>query len=128
MKPYQHKPPPLSQDYGPCCGCGAPFGTNAPFMLIRLHMPAPVPWSGWGCAVCQLPPDGALAVICSACFEQAVLPCQAIRGPVGSKARVEIHPLAILILPPEFDHNHLLHLHYHHQLHGLDLDPADREN
>jgi hypothetical protein len=53
-------------DLGPCCMCGIP----EPQAIVMLSRRAAVPGHGWGCVVCGLPPDGAVAVLCDPCFEQ----------------------------------------------------------
>ncbi len=54
-------------DLGRCCACEkrGPDVRN----IMMLDKKAPVPGSGWGCFVCHLPPDGAVAVICDGCLE-----------------------------------------------------------
>ncbi len=37
--------------------------------IISLPKKAPIPGSGWGCFVCGLPADGAIAVVCDRCLE-----------------------------------------------------------
>lgn len=51
---------------GPCCGCEkeGPFVRN----IITLDKKAPIAGRGWGCVVCDLPSDGALAVLCDNCL------------------------------------------------------------
>jgi hypothetical protein len=50
-------------DLGICCDCQA-----APAVAIAmLARRAPVAGTGWGCVVCDLPSDGAVAVFCKAC-------------------------------------------------------------
>lgn len=56
-------------DLGPCCTCGTRSGVRNIVMLEQL---APLPGTGWGCAVCGLPADGAIAVVCDACLEQPI--------------------------------------------------------
>ncbi len=53
---------------GSCCVCGqdGPTVRN----LLNLPFKSPTPGHGWGCLVCKIPPDGALAVICDTCFQQ----------------------------------------------------------
>ena len=55
-------------DLGHCCVCrqSCPQVRN----LLTLPRRAPVPGTGWGCVVCGLPPNGAVAVVCDACLEQ----------------------------------------------------------
>lgn len=49
---------------GPCCNCGTLEGVTT---VVMLPWTAPVADQGWGCAVCGLPLDGAVAVLCGAC-------------------------------------------------------------
>jgi len=51
-------------DLGPCCVCES---TVDVWNVLMLRQKAPMPGRGWGCVVCGLPSDGALAVICNAC-------------------------------------------------------------
>lgn len=55
-----------SLNYGPCCACGREDVPTPNILMLPKH--APVPGTGWGCTVCNLPFDGALAVVCSVCF------------------------------------------------------------
>jgi len=34
-----------------------------------INHPGPTPGKGWGCFTCDLPLNGALAVLCDACFD-----------------------------------------------------------
>lgn len=54
-------------DLGPCCACEklGPDVRN----VIMLHRKGPTPGKGWGCLVCGLPLDGAVAVLCDDCLE-----------------------------------------------------------
>lgn len=65
-------------DLGPCCACGksGPTVRN----LICLDTKAPVPGTGWGCVVCGLSSDGAMAVVCDGCLEDGTSITQAIVG------------------------------------------------
>lgn len=56
-------------DLGTCCGCGCTGETVR--NLIMLQKKAPVPGTGWGCVVCGLPSDGAVAVVCNDCLARA---------------------------------------------------------
>ena len=55
-----------SYDVGPCCACECEGPTVR--NVIMLHVRAPQPGTGWGCLVCHLARDGALAVLCDACL------------------------------------------------------------
>lgn len=51
---------------GACCGCGK---TGADVLnIITLQYKAPVAGTGWGCAICELPSDGAIAITCDNCL------------------------------------------------------------
>ena len=52
-------------DLGPCCMCTGPGAIN----LVMLRRRAPVAGHGWGCVVCNLPADGATAVLCGDCMD-----------------------------------------------------------
>jgi hypothetical protein len=52
-------------DLGPCCMCSGPNAIN----ILMLPQRAPIPGTGWGCVVCGLDADGAIAVLCPDCFE-----------------------------------------------------------
>jgi hypothetical protein len=50
---------------GPCCACRTSTDTRN---LIALERRSPTPGRGWGCLVCGLPPDGAMAALCDPCL------------------------------------------------------------
>jgi hypothetical protein len=54
-------------DLGSCCACrkAGPTVRN----IVCLPVRAPVPGKGWGCFVCGLPSNGAVAVLCDTCLE-----------------------------------------------------------
>jgi len=86
-------------DMGACCNCG---GTARVRTIVLLPLRAPVPGTGWGCGVCNLPPDGAMAVLCDNCVRRGDNPQFAISGYVSSNSRV---PIDSLSLEP-FVHSH----------------------
>jgi hypothetical protein len=57
-------------DLGSCCACrkSGPTVRN----IITLPVRSPTPGFGWGCFVCNLPSDGAVAVLCDACLERGM--------------------------------------------------------
>ncbi len=76
----------LHMALGSCCACGQ----VKPGMrtIVMLDRRAPVSGFGWGCAVCGLAPDGAVAVVCDGCYDaQAPLRAVCARGP-GEDLRV----------------------------------------
>ncbi len=54
-------------DFGSCCCCER---ENKPRNLISIPVKGPVPGKGWGCYVCGLPCDGAIAVVCDECLAE----------------------------------------------------------
>lgn len=87
---------------GPCCMCEGTEGVNNIIMLDRRGAE---PGRGWGCFVCGLPSDGAIAVICDGCLpryqaDNTTLKV-ACRGYAGEGGRVPIAEL-----PEEPFHHH----------------------
>jgi hypothetical protein len=62
----------MSEDYSPslgtCCGCGNVLNVRT---IVNVHKKSPTPGRGWGCVVCGLPFDGAVAVLCDECADKA---------------------------------------------------------
>lgn len=88
-------------DLGSCCACrrSGPDVRN----IMMLHKRAPVPGTGWGCVVCHLPSDGAVAVICDACADadRPILdvcvgyPSRNVRVSIATLAGTHEHNLAL---------------------------------
>lgn len=55
---------------GRCCRCGKLKTLRT---LAQLPYKGPTPGRGWGCMVCDLPPDGMVAIICDECAELPAL-------------------------------------------------------
>ena len=53
---------------GPCCGCERDTGLAR--NIVMLPFRNKMPGHGWGCFVCGLAPDGAVAVLCDECAER----------------------------------------------------------
>lgn len=51
-------------DLGACCYCGTVVGV---VVLVNMDGRCPILGRGWGCVVCELPPHGAVAVLCDGC-------------------------------------------------------------
>lgn len=84
-------------NFGPCCACGA---DTLPQNLVMLKKRAPVLGTGWGCVVCALPFNGAIAVLCDSCaFNDAPI-LFACDGYPNEAKRVAIASLD----PGDFDH------------------------
>lgn len=110
---------------GPCCGCGKAGPLRN---LIQLHVRAPASarGKGWGCVVCGLHADGAMAVLCDACVGQLDrngLPRKigtirwACGGYIGEPERVEYDSLT-----EPFDHD----MSRHERLSEADLIARDQ--
>lgn len=85
---------------GPCCICGG--GENV-HTVIMLAVKGQVPGHGWGCFMCDLPSDGASAVLCVLCTDkwQEGEPLRfACRGYPAQDGRV---PIGELTEPHEHD-------------------------
>src|SRR5882724_8298573 len=83
---------PTPSALGACCACGltGPEVGN----LWYLPQKAPIAGHGWGCMVCGLPLDGAMAVLCDDCVAQGAELMWACRGYPGSEGRVGIETLS----------------------------------
>ena len=75
------------EDYGPCCAC---FGAKNVCNIMFLDLQAPVAGTGWGCVVCHLPNNGAVAVICDDCLEFKADIQFIVNGYLLDKKRVKI--------------------------------------
>lgn len=51
-------------NYGPCCICECEGESVQNFIQLDYKNPKKSTTSGWGCVVCGLPAEGALAIIC----------------------------------------------------------------
>jgi len=91
-------------DLGPCCACEK-LGQDVRNVII-LRRKGPTPGKGWGCLVCNLPLDGAVAVLCDGCLESEAKIRFVCAGFPAVDGRVPIEELD----PEPFDHN--LSLHY----------------
>jgi hypothetical protein len=89
-------------DFGTCCACRQQGETVRNF--VTLPKQAPVAGTGWSCVVCNLPDDGALAVLCDQCLETNAEIQDVIHGMVDGKKR---SPFAALT--QDFDHDPALH-------------------
>lgn len=76
------------EDLGTCCACGKPGATAR--NLIMLDLRAPVPGTGWGCMVCGLSLDGAVAVVCDDCMAAGAEIREVIAGPAWEKKRAAV--------------------------------------
>lgn len=57
----------MTKKLGSCCICA---GTKKVVNILMLNLLSPTPGHGWGCVVCGVPADGAVAVVCDACVEE----------------------------------------------------------
>lgn len=88
---------------GTCCACGK-SGQDV-HNVVMLNRKGPTPGKGWGCLVCGLPADGAVAVLCDDCLEAG----EEIRFVcVGYAAEDGRMPIAELPFEP-FEHRLAMH-------------------
>lgn len=80
----------MTSDLAPCCACG---GARAVHTIVMLDVKGPLEGRGWGCVVCGLPNDGALAVLCDVCVEAGAAPRVACAGWVRDPARIAVAEL-----------------------------------
>jgi hypothetical protein len=78
----------LPDDLGPCCACKRGGARN----LLMLDRKAPVPGTGWGCVICDLPSDGAVAVMCDECL--GLVPLEVCQGFAMTRARAPFSSLS----------------------------------
>jgi len=74
-------------DLGTCCACEK-TGESVR-NLVMLPELAPVAGTGWGCAVCGLAADGAMAVMCDACLASHAEIRFAMSGYATDRLRIE---------------------------------------
>lgn len=82
-----------TESLGTCCLCETDRNVRN---ILALPKKSPTPGTGWGCAVCDLPADGAMAVVCDDCLkliEGGARPKFACRGTAGVDGRVRIEEL-----------------------------------
>lgn len=89
-------------DYGPCCACNRQDQTVRNFLLIEIK--TPVPGTRWGCLICNLPADGAIAVVCDACLNAERTPISIAYGYPEEKKRCFINASS-----EEFKHKDIPH-------------------
>jgi hypothetical protein len=91
------------EDLGPCCACSGSGARN----LMMLPWKAPMPGRGWGCVVCGLALDGALAVLCDPCVEIDAEILYACAGYPASDGRI---PIGALEREGRHEHDETKHL------------------
>jgi hypothetical protein len=75
-------------DLGPCCVCE---GTAGVTNIMMLDQRGPVPGEGWGCFQCDLPCDGAVAVVCDDCLGRPLR--FVVKGYLNRRERMPIETL-----------------------------------
>jgi hypothetical protein len=102
-------------DLGPCCCCGGCEEVNN---VVMLPWKGSVSGTGWGCAQCGLPNDGAVCVVCDACLVANAAPQFAVKGWITQHDR---EPLVLI----KFGSPHSHDLRYHPEILGeLHGEPA----
>ncbi len=96
----------MNLDLGPCCICETAANVRSIMMLDRR---APMAGHGWGCFVCNLPTDGAYAVVCDGCLPDYLagkIPLRfACRGYPAEEGRIPFGELS----PEPFGHDMAKH-------------------
>ncbi len=87
---------------GRCCACGQAGGDV--HNVICLDKLAPLPGHGWGCVLCDLPFNGAVAVLCDSCLAAERQLRWACRGYPNTEGRIRIDRLE-----GEYRHDMLKH-------------------
>ena len=86
---------------GSCCVCDS---TDGVVNVVMLHKKCPMPGRGWGCVVCGLSADGAVAVVCIPCYELNRPLRLACRGYPATDGRIPIE-----LLTGEHEHDFSQH-------------------
>ena len=77
---------------GMCCNCGRDDDTV--IHVLPLDLRSPEAGAGcWGCAVCGLPPAGAVAVLCDGCMKKREKPKFAVLGNPWNNRRIPCEQL-----------------------------------
>jgi hypothetical protein len=97
---YKEEADPI--DFGPCCVCGKEDATVRNIMMLNKRTPAGY---GWGCLQCDLPMEGAIAVICDECLVPDVVIKEYVFGQVSDKKRALVSTLSDEV----FDHDMTKH-------------------
>lgn len=124
MSKRNHKPrptPPIPDepaiDLGPCCTCG---GRVDVVNVLMLSHAAPTPGTGWGCVVCGLPANGALAVLCDGCLGTQRKPREIC---VGYPSAGERMPIEEAKQAPRFEHDLTKHVAYERLTSATGVEP-----
>jgi len=96
--------PNLESYLGTCCGCQQPI-QGVPH-LIMLDIEAPIAGTGWGCYLCHLPNNGALAVVCNECLISQSMLFEVIYGYPESKQRLRFVNMEEPMTPFHHKANH----------------------
>lgn len=79
-------------DLGACCACGS---TEAVRNVVALPYKSKTSGIGWGCVVCGLPSNGAIAVVCDVCIEKENLDIKEVcLGFAEEKTRIPYSEIA----------------------------------
>ena|ERR1700678_357868 len=101
----RRKRPMETLDFGQCCACGRTINDVSDHAnVICLPKRAPEPGTGWGCQICHLARDGAVAAVCDHCLETNAQIQFAICGYPSGQQRIPIDRLE-----GEFAHDLSLH-------------------
>lgn len=87
-------------DYGTCCQCEGELGD---VNVLSMDFRAPVIGTGWGCAICGLPFDGALVILCDTCIHNFdIQNTLVVDGVIAGQGRIHI---STIDTETRFQHN-----------------------
>ena len=75
---------------GACCCCGIDDYTVTNILKLPFLCPQPGTDTGWGCKYCDVPYDGAIAVICKVCMvyvAKGEMPVHVCNGSIRDRRR-----------------------------------------
>lgn len=89
-------------NFGTCCACGTSENVSSVVLLDKRS-----PYGhGWGCFLCGLSQDGAIAVVCEKCADEGVPLREFVRGEVANGERASYEELTTA---PPFEHDPAFH-------------------
>jgi hypothetical protein len=108
-----------NEDYGPCCVCCCQENVRNIWMLNLKG-----PHNGWGCFVCHLPAQGAIAIICDLCAERDyTLRVDDLVAILDGQTKAGRAPLPAINDRIPFLHDLRHHLDEAESVHWFDLSP-----
>lgn len=91
---------------GKCCSCEKEGPDVRNVMALPFKKPSTEPGSAWGCFVCGLPNEGAIAVLCDDCLHNGKIRF-VVDGYAGDNLRLPVDEVQATAEP----HNHDMSFH-----------------